>query len=163
MDFIPGRDGDGVPRVLACFMTALMNREPMKLVDGGDRRRTIISIHDAIRAILLILEKPRRSRNQVFNIGNRANEITIRELAELMRSTYAEITGDPSFNQHPIETITGEQFYGRGYEDCDRRMPRINKAADLLGWSPRISLKDTLLETMTFYHHHYAKSTAPTT
>ncbi|MAE97426.1 MAG: hypothetical protein CL910_22480 [Deltaproteobacteria bacterium] len=29
MDFIPGRDGEGVPRVLACFMTALLDDKPI--------------------------------------------------------------------------------------------------------------------------------------
>lgn len=155
MDFIPGRDGEGTPRVLACFMAALMNRSPMKLVDGGNRQRTICSIHDAVRAIVAMLDMPERSQNQLFNIGNRENEITIRGLAELMRSVYAEITGDSAFRSHSIESVTAEEFYGNGYEDCDRRMPRLDKAMDLLGWSPQIPLKETLVETMTYYHNHY--------
>ena len=159
MDFIPGRDGDGVPRVLACFMTALMNREPMLLVDGGNRMRTVVSIHDAIRAIWAMLERPDRAMNQVFNIGNRDNEVTIRELAELMRDTYAEITGNAAFLQHPIESVTAEDFYGPGYEDCDRRMPNLDRARTLLDWAPRISLRETLVETMQFYHDHYATET----
>src|SRR5262249_39117947 len=35
MDYLPGRDGDGIPRVLACFMSALINGRPLQLVDGG--------------------------------------------------------------------------------------------------------------------------------
>ena len=52
----------------------------------------------------------------------------IEDLAELMRETYAEITGDASFLSHPIEEISGEKFYGEGYEDCDRRVPNLEKA-----------------------------------
>jgi UDP-apiose/xylose synthase len=156
MDFIPGRDGDGIPRVLACFMTSLMNGEPMRLVDGGNRMRTIVSIHDAIRSIWAMLQRPERAKNQVFNIGNRENEVTIRELAELMRNVYAEITGDDAFRHHPIESVTAEEFYGPGYEDCDRRMPNLDRANTLLDWTPRINLRETLIETMRFYHEHYA-------
>lgn len=155
MDYIPGRDGDGVPRVLACFMTALLDNQPMQLVDGGQARRTIGSIHDAIEAIYLMLKKPNKAQNQIFNIGNRANEVTMAELADLMRCTYAIITGDPSYKDHPIVTTSSQDFYGKGYEDCDRRMPDLSKAEQLLGWVPKRTLSDVLLETMTFYHQEY--------
>src|SRR3546814_9533254 len=46
MDYIPGRDGEGVPRVLANFMAAPLDGQPMRLVDAGKARRTIVSIHD---------------------------------------------------------------------------------------------------------------------
>ncbi len=158
MDFIPGQDGEGTPRVLACFMKALLHGEPMRLVDGGSARRTIVSIRDAIRAIVLMLEKPQSAANQAFNVGNRDNEVTMAELADLMRKIYARITGDDSFLKHPIESVSARDFYGPGYEDCDRRMPRLDKARDLLGWTPSVSLEETLLETMTYYHDHYAVS-----
>ena len=157
MDFIPGRDGEGVPRVLACFMTALLDGEPMQLVDGGTAKRTIISIHDAIRAVILMLQQPERAANQIFNIGNRKNEVTIGELANLMRHTYAKITGNPAYKNHPIEAVSGEEFYGEGYEDCDRRMPNLDKAERLLGWIPQISLDEALTETVTHYYEAYGK------
>lgn len=156
MDYIPGRDGEGVPRVLACFMTALLDNTPMRLVDGGTARRTIVSIHEAVDAILLMLEHPDRAQDQIFNIGNRHNEVTIAQLADLMRRTYARITGNPAYEHHPLEVVTGREFYGEGYEDCDRRMPRLDKAERLLGWRPRRTVEEILLETMTYYHQCYA-------
>lgn len=155
MDYIPGRDGDGVPRVLACFMTALFNGTPMKLVDGGRARRTIVSIHEAVDALLLMLDHSEQAMNQIFNIGNRDNEVTIADLADRMRRTYARITRNPAYNDHPIEAVSSREFYGEGYEDCDRRMPKLDRARELLGWVPRRSLDEILLETMTYYHDHY--------
>jgi UDP-apiose/xylose synthase len=155
MDFIPGRDGDGVPRVLACFMTALLDGQPMQLVDGGGAKRTIVSIHDAIAAIQLMLEKPDQATNQIFNIGNRNNEVTIVQLAEMMREAYARVSGDPSFRTHPMAQISSREFYGEGYEDCDRRMPNIEKARTLLGWEPTRSLPEILEETVAFYYTRY--------
>jgi UDP-apiose/xylose synthase len=156
MDYIPGRDGDGVPRVLACFMAALLSGEPMMLVDGGQARRTILAIEEAVDAIELMLEKPDRARNQIFNIGNPDNEVTIAELAQLMRSIHAEITGDVSYASHPIVSVSASEFYGPGYEDCDRRMPDLSKAARLLGWTPKIPIDDILRHTMRDYHERYA-------
>jgi UDP-apiose/xylose synthase len=157
MDFIPGRDGEGIPRVLACFMTALLDRQPMQLVDGGQAYRTITYIDDAVDALEAIMEKPGKSKNQIFNVGNRAGEIKIADLAELMRQTYAEITGDASYKTHPIEQISSDKFYGEGYEDCDRRVPSVEKAKRLLGWEAKTSLPDTLRATMRYYYETYGR------
>jgi UDP-apiose/xylose synthase len=157
MDFIPGRDGEGIPRVLACFMTALLDRQPMQLVDGGHAYRTITYIDDAVDALEAILENPTKSKNQIFNVGNKAGEIKMSDLAELMRQTYAEITGDASYGRHPIEEISSQKFYGEGYEDCDRRVPNVEKAERLLGWHAKTSLKDTLRITMQYYYETYGR------
>ena len=157
MDYIPSRDGDGVPRVLACFMAALLDGRPMHLVDGGRARRTIVSIHEAVDAICRILERPRAAQGEILNIGNRNNEVTIAELADRMRRTYARITGDARYNDHPIVETTAEDFYGPGYEDCDRRMPDLTKAERLLGWSPKVPLDDILFETMSDFHRAYGR------
>ena len=157
MDFIPGRDGEGIPRVLACFMTALLDRQPMQLVDGGQAYRTITYIDDAVDALEAILENPTKSKNQIFNVGNKAGEIKMSDLAELMRQTYADITGDASFRKHPIEEISSQKFYGEGYEDCDRRVPNVEKAERLLGWEAKTSLEDTLRITMQYYYETYGR------
>nr|KAJ0216086.1 hypothetical protein LSAT_V11C300143300 [Lactuca sativa] len=86
MDFIPGIDGpsEGVPRVLACFSNNLLRREPLKLVDGGESQRTFVYIKDAIEAVLLMIENPARANGHIFNVGNPNNEVTVRQLAEMM-------------------------------------------------------------------------------
>lgn len=35
-----------------------------------------------------------------------------------------------------IVTVTSSEFYGEGYEDCDRRIADITKIKTLLGWEP---------------------------
>ena len=52
----------------------------------------------------------------------------MRELAHMMREVAAEITGRKEYLEHPIEEVSGESFYGPGYEDCDRRVPDVRKA-----------------------------------
>ena len=157
MDFIPGRDGEGLPRVLACFMTALLDQQPLQLVDGGGAYRTITYIDDAVEALMLMLEKPEGSTNQIFNVGNRGGEVTMKELAHMMREVAAEITGRQEFREHPIEDISAEKFYGTGYEDCDRRVPDIRKAEARLGWKAKTSLRETLRITMKYYFENYGR------
>lgn len=158
MDYIPGRDRDGVPRVLACFMKALLDDEPLQLVDGGLARRTITSIHDAIDSMMLMFAKPEAARNQIFNIGTRENELTIRELAERMRAIYAEVSGNKARANHPIVEVTAQQFYGEGgYEDCDRRVVDASSAHERLGWQPSRSIDEILRETIAYYYETYGQ------
>ena len=160
MDYIPGVDGEGKPRVLASFVAALLRREPIKLVDGGRAQRTFIYIDDAIDALEHMLCNPDMARNQIFNIGNRDNEVTVAQLACLMREVWAEITGDSSYLEHPIEEVSSLEFYGAGYEDCDRRVPDVRKLALRFGWKAKTNLEETLRKTLCYYFEEYGTDTS---
>ncbi len=155
MDYIPRLDGEGVPRVLACFRAALLDNKPMLLVDGGTARRTIVAVEEAVAAIERMLDRPAQAQNRTFNIGNRANEVTMRELAYAMREAYAEITGEARYRDHPVVDVPAAEFYGPGYEDCDRRMPDLSQAERHLDWRPTRNLREILLPTMRDYHDRY--------
>jgi UDP-apiose/xylose synthase len=157
MDFIPGVDGEGVPRVMACFMDALLHGRSMELVDGGGARRCFTWIGDAIDGIIKILENPQASRGQCFNIGNPKNETDICGLAARMAGIYTQITGRDLPN--PVwKNVSAESFYGPGYQDSDRRLPNVGKARALLGWEPRMTLDDTLRLTIDWFVQHYPVS-----
>jgi len=153
MDFIPGIDGEGTPRVLACFLSALMRGEPLKLVDGGRNRRCFTYINDAIDACVKLLERPEAAKNQVFNIGNPANETTIAGLARLMIRLWRRQV--PGAGQAAVEEVSAARFYGPGYEDSDRRIPDISKARKALGWEPETGLETALEVTIKAYIDQY--------
>ncbi len=157
MDYIPGVDGEGIPRVLACFMEALMRDKPLKLVNGGQARRTFTYIGDAIDAVMAVLRHRPEARNRIFNVGNPANEMSIAELAGLMIRLYEELRPD-SAGTHRVEHVTGTEFYGEGYEDSDRRVPVIDAARKLLGWEPHVGLEEALRGTMLAYLDRYESS-----
>jgi UDP-apiose/xylose synthase len=163
MDFLPGREGEGLPRVLACFTGALLDRRPLPLVDGGRARRTFLAVEEAVAALALMLRRPEAARNQIFNLGNPANETTIRGLAESMRSAAAEITGDEGFLAIPLIDVSAEEFYGSGYADSDRRMPRVDKALSLLGWKAETPLPVILRRTLeySFRLHGFGAGSEP--
>lgn len=72
----------------------------------------------------------------------------MRGLAELMRELYEELTGEAP--RSPLEDISGEAFYGAGYEDGDRERPDVGRMR-ALGWAPRHGLRETVRETMAYY------------
>ena len=157
IDYLPG-DTDGTPRVFSYFMEALIQGTEMKLVNGGTHRRCYTYIEDAIECIYRIIENPGDVCNrQIFNVGSPQNELTIRELAELMRDIYAERFKPQGAPFSKIVEISGKDFYGEGYDDSDRRIPDITKARTLLGWEPRYGLKESLEETMKYYVGEYTE------
>jgi choline dehydrogenase-like flavoprotein len=54
-----------------------------------------------------------------------------------------------------IVDVTAREFFGEGYEDCDRRIPDVRKARELLDWEPRWSLDDLITSTMDAYVSEY--------
>lgn len=158
MDFMPGVDGEGIPRVLANFSTALVRGETLKLVNGGVAKRCFTSVHDAVDFMFSVFAAGERALSQAFNIGNAANEVSIAELAQLMRSVYAEVKGVPESDVPGVETVSGEDYYGKGYDDSLRRLPSVEKAERLLGFKAKISLKDALEESLTWFANHYGSN-----
>lgn len=138
-------------RVIANFMSALIFDRPMKLVNGGHSRRCFTHIADANTALLAIIEKPKDFHQQVVNIGNPKNELTIRQLAERMGKSYIE-TCDANA-RYRLEDVSGEDFYGIGYEDSDRRIPSIEKLRRV-GWNPQYDLDQTLRETVGYFYRN---------
>jgi UDP-apiose/xylose synthase len=148
IDYLVPASAVGGPRVFPHFMSALLTGGPLRLVDGGRFHRAFLHIDDANEAFQRLLDHPEATRNQIFNFGNPQNNVTIREFARLMLDLYKQLTGHVPVSV--VEDITGEEFYGPGYEDADRRPPDISKM-QALGWRPRHDLRATLRDAMTFY------------
>lgn len=154
MDYLAGVDGDGVPRVLASFMGALLRNEPLPLVDGGRSRRTFIAVEDFTDAVVRILERPEACRGQIINLGNPGNDVSIRGLARLLRETYARCV--PGAPVPGVSDVTAEELYGAGYDDSVERIPDVGKAERLLDWRATTSLPEMLPGIVADYVARYA-------
>ena len=152
-DYLPSeRGGDDSPRVFAHFMNALLYGTDMRLVDGGQALRAYTYIDDAVECIgRIVVDRSGATSRQVFNVGSPANEISVEGLAWLMRDLYVERHWDGETPLPRIVSVSHEEFYGAGYEDCDRRIPDIGKARRLLGWEPKWTLHDLVAETMDWF------------
>ncbi len=149
MDYIITDPDEGTPRVFASFMSALLYDHPMSVVGGGENRRSFTHISDAVDAIELMIENPdSHFSNEVVNIGTPGNETTIRNLADMMRDIYQDLSADGSLPR--IRTPSGEEFYGEGYEDCERRVPDAEKLTSV-GWDPEYDLRETFESAMAYY------------
>jgi UDP-apiose/xylose synthase len=158
MDFLPGIDGEGTPRVLACFMNQLLRGEPLQLVDGGMQRRAFMDVSDMVEAVCRVVERPKQSNGQIFNLGNPDNDLSIAELAEQVADVFARSV--PSAKKPRFEHVSAREFYGPGYADTDERIPDISKARRLLGWSPILSLAEMLPGIVSDYVARYSERVA---
>jgi nucleoside-diphosphate-sugar epimerase len=160
IDFLP-QAAEDIPRVFSFFMNALLNGTVMKLVNGGVSQRCYTYIDDGIECTYRIVLNPGGvCDRQIFNIGSPANEISIRQMAETMREIYAAKFRDDT-PLPAIVSVPGNEFYGEGYDDSDRRIPDIDKARRLLNWEPVWSVREALETTMRYYVSDYRKSLAP--
>jgi UDP-apiose/xylose synthase len=153
MDFLPGVDGEGVPRVLPCFMSALLRGEELSLVDGGRKRRSFVSVREFVDAVVRIVLDPVACRGEIVNLGNPSNDVSIREFAEVLASVFVARTG----NAKPVRfrNVPAAEFYGAGYDDTEERVPDIGKARRLLDWEPRETLGDMLPAIVDDYLKRY--------
>jgi hypothetical protein len=97
---------EGSSRVVTQFILNLIQREPIKLVDGGFQKRCFTYVEDGIDCLMAIIENPGGvADGQIFNIGNPANEASVKELAHLLRDL---------FRQHPDHQERRNVFGNRG-------------------------------------------------
>ncbi len=140
----------GSSRVLTQFIAGLLQGEPIYLVDGGSQRRCFTHINDGIKALMCILKDEGEFTNkEIFNIGSPDGECSISELANMLAALYKELCPELAARQPAkIVTVSGKDYYGKGYQDITTRKPNIDKARGILGWEPRIGLAQAL--RMTF-------------
>ena len=158
MDYLPGIDGDGTPRVLACFMSALLRGQPLPLVNGGQQRRAFMDVSDMVDAVCRVLERPKQSNGQIFNLGNPDNDVSIAELAGMLADAFQPLA--PERERARCEVVSAEAVYGPGYDDTQERIPDISKAQQLLGWKPQKSLAATLPPIVRDYLERYGARVA---
>jgi nucleoside-diphosphate-sugar epimerase len=141
---------EGSSRVVTQFILNLLERSPIKLVDGGFQKRCFTYVEDGIDCLMKIIENPKGAADgQIFNIGNPANEASVKELAHMLRDLFAQHPDhkDDGVYAEIVET-PHEAYYGQGYQDITSRKPSIAKAQKLLGWEPQTDLPTSLKITL---------------
>jgi nucleoside-diphosphate-sugar epimerase len=154
---------EGSSRVLTQFLHNILYGEPIKLVDGGAQRRSFTYIDDGIDALMKILEnKDGCADGGIFNIGNPANDLSIKELAERLKKAVGKY---PAFadaaKKTKIITVTNQKYYGKGYQDIMTRVPSIKRAKEKLGWTPKTDFDEAIKRTLDFYLKGRERPPAP--
>ena len=161
----PGLDNlhaqkEGSSRVITQFLGHIVRGEPIKLVDGGNQRRSFTYVDDGIDALMKIIENPDRiASGKIYNVGNPKNNFSIKELAGMMIAmalTYPEYREQAG--KVRLLATTSAKYYGEGYQDMQHRVPQIDDTRRDLGWNPRVNMRQALKRIYDAYRHRISEA-----
>src|SRR5438445_7858255 len=151
---------EGSSRVVTQFFGHIVRGEKIQLVDGGRQKRAFTYIDDGIDALMAIIaNKNAIASRKIFNIGNPKNNISVRELAETMVKLALEY---PEYRAaaRKVRSVktTADRYYGRGYQDVQNRVPKIDNTMRELRWRPRVGMREALKRIYDAYRTDIAEA-----
>ena len=129
----PQQVGEGAIQV---FIKKALKNENIKISGDGGQIRTWTYVDDLLEGVFLSLSKD-KAKNQIFNIANAESQITILNLARKI----INLTHSKSKISH---------FEQKGV-DVYLRVPRVDKAAKLLGFKAKVDLEQGLERTIKWF------------
>src|SRR5436309_6425135 len=151
---------EGSSRVITQFLGHIVRGESIKLVDGGTQKRAFTYIDDGIDALMKIIEnRGGIASGKIYNIGNPKNNYSVGDLAGMMVKLaleYPEYRANAS--KVRLVKTTAEQYYGKGYQDVQNRVPRISQSTSDLGWRPQVNMREALKRIFDAYRTHVAEA-----
>ncbi len=151
---------EGSSRVITQFFGHIVRGENIKLVDGGTQKRAFTYIDDGVSALMKIIEnKNGVASGKIYNVGNPANNYSVKELAEMMLKLAMEYPEyrDTAKQVKLVET-SSEAYYGKGYQDVQNRVPKITNTRTELEWAPQVTMADALRFIFDSYRSQVAEA-----
>lgn len=125
-------------RVITNFIKNILSNKPVTINGDGEQTRSFCYIDDMI----LGLEKMMNSEEKgPINLGNPHCEVSLNKLVEIFEN-HMKI-------KIPIQYVEFTQ------DDPKVRKPVIDKANQLLGWEPMVSLEEGLKKTFDYFMNRY--------
>jgi UDP-glucose 4-epimerase len=126
--------------VLPRFIKAAISNQPLLVYGDGSQSRSFCAVSDVVVALDDLMGTS-ESIGQAYNIGS-TNEISIKDLA----TKVIELTNSKSqivFKKH-------SDVFGDDFEEPARRVPDISKISKAIGWKPKKSLDEIILEVAEY-------------
>jgi len=134
------RPGDG--RVVSNFIVQALRGDPLTIYGDGSQTRSFCYVEDEVDGIYRLFHS---HRVEPTNIGN-PNEFTIRELADVV----LEETGSRStIDSLPLPA-----------DDPKVRKPDITVARTVLGWEPKVELREGIRRTIPYFREQLERTGA---
>ena len=132
-------------RVVSNFIVQALRNQDITLYGEGNQTRSFCYVDDLVDGLVGLMETPDGVTGPV-NLGN-PKEFTIRQLAE----TVIELTGSSS-------TVVKRPL---PQDDPKQRRPDITKAQSLLGWRPRVELREGIAKTIRYFEGLLRSESSP--
>ena len=127
--------------VIPTFVRQALAGQPITVFGDGRQSRAFTHVSDVVEALVKLVNEP-KAIGQVINIGTK-QEVTIGALAERVR----ELSGSRSL----IKFIPYDEAYESGFEDMPRRVPDLAKVTAMIGYKPKYTLDDILVQVIDYF------------
>ena len=125
------RPNDG--RVVSNFIMQALRGEPLTVYGDGSQTRSFCYVEDEVDGLFRLFM---HGDSEPTNIGNPV-EYTVRELAEIV----IDVTGsDSAIESRPLPA-----------DDPKVRQPDISRAREMLGWEPRVPVREGVERTAAYF------------
>ncbi len=131
------------------FIEAILKGREIVIHGDGSQRRCFTYVSDIVDGTILAMERE-EAKGEIFNIGNDQTEISIKDLAYLIKDLSGQ-KGDLKIRYLPHEKLFGK------FDEVKRRIPDLSKAKKILGFTPKISLVEGLKRTIEWQKNYYLK------
>ena len=132
-------ENDG--RVVSNFVVQALRGEEITIYGTGEQTRSFCYVDDLVEALVLLMNA--EGVHDPINLGN-PGEFTINELAdEVARGCGVAVQ---------------TRYLPLPEDDPQQRRPDITRAGQLLGWSPKIPLREGLKPTIAYFARHLNES-----
>lgn len=140
----PRQDPHGEAGVVAIFCGRILNNRPLTVFGDGLQTRDYVYVGDVARAVWLAATKPLPERGRVdargFNIGT-GKGTSVLEIARLLQETAGSAVPIEHAPRRP-----GEQ---------QESFVNVDKAGELLGWAPQVTLAEGLAKSYEWFARQY--------
>jgi dTDP-glucose 4,6-dehydratase len=123
-------DGRSVPN----FIQQALRKEPLTIYGSGEQTRSFCYVSDLIEGIYRLMLS---DEHMPVNIGNPV-ETSVKDFASLINELC---------DNHAGLSINASERLG---DDPERRQPDITRARTILGWAPRVSIREGLTDTIAY-------------
>lgn len=121
---------------VTAFMKSIMNGEDITIYGDGSATRDFLYVDDLCEGIISTYENELKGFNTIHLASGR--EVSVKELAELI------------INTSPIGSVP-IKFLEKRVGEVERNFANYNYAKELLGFEPKVSLQDGLLNTWQYF------------
>lgn len=134
--------------VMSKFIDNATKNRPLEIYGSGNQVRAFCYVEDAVRGAYLALKNP-MANSKVFNIGNDTEPISMSDLARVVIDIVNK-NSNTVFTNHAIFTPFEKSDRTKDRE-IERRIPDISRAKRVLGYEPKISLKEGIKKCLKKY------------
>jgi len=127
-------ENDG--RVVSNFVVQALRGEELTIYGDGSQTRSFCYVSDLVDGLILLMNAEAEDIHMPVNIGN-PSEFTMNQLAAEIGKT--------------IGTEIKVKYLSLPQDDPKQRQPNIERAKNLLGWSPTVPLAEGLKRTVAYF------------